>query len=266
MADKSPDPHIKSWQDKTVGHIQFNRPDSKNAISAQMWRDIPELIKKLDQNSEIRTIVLSGAGSDCFSSGADISEFSTNRNSTNAARAYEDLNVRVFEAIANTKKPTIAKVAGFCMGGGLAIALSCDLRIAAENAIFCLPPAKLGLAYPVKAIGQLLSVVSPPIAKEMIFTARRLNALDASRTGLVNEVTTLDQLDNTVETLCQTIAQNAPLTITASKQTIDELHRNRQNPDMDKLAILSAACFDSADYREGQTAFTEKRRPVFKGE
>jgi len=151
------------------------------------------------------------------------------------------------------------------MGGGLAIALSCDLRVAAENAIFCLPPAKLGLAYPIKAIGQLLSVVSPPVAKEMIFTARRLNALDASRTGLVNEVTTLDQLDDTVETLCQTIAQNAPLTITAAKQTIDELYRHRENPDMDKLATLSAACFDSADY-EGQTAFTEKRRPVFKGE
>ena len=264
MADKSSDPHIKSWQDKTVGHIQFNRPESKNAISAQMWRDIPQLIEMFDQNKKIRTIVLSGSG--CFSSGADITEFSANRSNTQAARTYEDLNVRAFEAIANTSKPTIAKIAGFCMGGGLAIALSCDLRVAAENAIFCLPPAKLGLAYPVEGIGQLLSVVSPPVAKEMIFTARRLNALDASRTGLVNEVTTLDQLDDTVEALCQTIAQNAPLTITASKQTIDELHRNRQNPDMKKLHHLSATCFDSQDYREGQTAFTEKRRPVFKGE
>jgi len=266
MAEISNNRHIKSWTDNSVGHIQFNRPQSRNAITTQMWRDIPQLVETLDKNANIRTIVISGAGPDCFSAGADISEFANNRTNPDAARDYEEINVKAFEAISNTSKPTIAKIAGFCMGGGLAVALSCDLRIAAENAIFSLPPAKLGLAYPIEGIGQLLSVVSPPVAKEMIFTARRLNALDASRCGLVNEVTTLDQLEDTVEALCQTIAQNAPLTITASKQTIDELHRNPENPDMEKLAALSATCFDSSDYREGQIAFAEKRRPVFKGE
>ncbi len=266
MAENSNNPHIKSWTDNNVGHLQFNRPQSRNAISAQMWRDIPPLIEKLDQNRAVRTIVISGTGQDCFSAGADISEFANNRTNPDAARDYEKINVKAFAAIANTSKPVIAKIVGFCMGGGLAIALSCDLRIAAENAIFCLPPAKLGLAYPIEGISQLLSVVSPPVAKEMIFTARRLNALDAVRSGLVNEVTTLDQLDDTVEALCADIAQNAPLTISASKQTIDELHRHPENPDMDKLAALSAKCFDSDDYREGQAAFAEKRRPVFKGE
>ncbi len=151
------------------------------------------------------------------------------------------------------------------MGGGLAVALACDLRIAAENAIFSLPPAKLGLAYPIEGIRQLLTVVSPSVAKEMIYTARRINALDASRSGLVNEVTTLDQLDDTVNDLCATIAKNAPLTISASKQTIDELVRHPENPDMEKLTALSSKCFESNDYREGQAAFAEKRLPVFKG-
>jgi len=264
MTENSPTSHIKVWHDKTIAHLQFNRPQSKNAINAQMWQSIAQTIAEQDENPQIRTIVISGAGTDSFSAGADISEFSSNR--TNTARDYENLNVEAFSAITSTKKPTIAMISGFCMGGGLAVALCCDLRIAAENAVFALPPAKLGLAYPISGIAQLLSVVSPPIAKEMIFTARRLNALDASRVGLVNEVTSLDQLTDTVNDLCTTIANNAPLTISASKQTIDELHNNPENPDMAKLKALSDKCFDSQDYREGQTAFTEKRRPVFKGQ
>ncbi|HFC04930.1 MAG TPA: enoyl-CoA hydratase [Rhizobiales bacterium] len=265
MVHNSPPRHIKTWLENSTGHIQFNRPESRNAISAQMWRDIPQLIENFDKNDQVRTIVLSGAGNECFSAGADISEFSTNRTQSNAARQYEALNVAAFTAIANTSKPTIASIAGYCMGGGLAIALSCDLRIAAENAIFCLPPAKLGLAYPLEGIRQLLGVISPPVAKEMIFTGRTFNALDASRSGLVNEVTTLDQLQDTVEALCKTIAQNAPLTIAASKQTIDELHHHPENPDMEKLTALSDQCFASSDYLEGQKAFAEKRKPVFQG-
>lgn len=265
MPENSLSPNIKTWIDQTIGHIQFNRPESRNAISAEMWRSIPQLIEKLDQNNDVRSIVLSGAGSDCFSAGADISEFSANRTNSDAAREYEKINVEAFEAIASTSKPTIAQIAGYCMGGGLAVALSCDLRIAAENAIFSLPPAKLGLAYPIEGIRQLLTVVSPSVAKEMIFTARRLNALDASRSGLVNEVTTLDQLDDTVNDLCTTIAQNAPLTISASKQTINELLSHPEHPDMEKLTSLSSKCFESDDYREGQIAFAEKRKPVFKG-
>lgn len=262
----SPTPHIKIWLDETVGHLQFDRPQSKNAINAQMWNAIPQIITDLDENPAVRTIVISGAGTDSFSAGADISEFSDNRTNTNAARDYEDINVKAFSAITNAKKPTIAMISGFCMGGGLAVALCCDLRIAAENTIFSLPPAKLGLAYPIEGIRQLLTIVSPPIAKEMIYTARRVNALDASRFGLVNEVTSLDQLEDTVENLCVIIARNAPLTITASKQTIDELHARPENPDMVKINALSATCFDSQDYIEGQTAFSEKRHPVFKGE
>jgi len=266
MAKNILTPHINVWIDGTIGHLQFNRPQSKNAISAEMWLAIPQIIASLDENPAVRSIVLSGAGTDSFSAGADISEFSANRTNTQAARDYEEINVSAFAAITKARKPTIAKISGFCMGGGLAVALCCDLRIADETAVFSLPPAKLGLAYPIDGIRQLLSVVSPPVAKEMIFTARRLNALDASRYGLVNQVTALDQLTDTVDHLCSTIADNAPLTIFASKQTIDELHNRPETPDMAKLKALSDTCFDSQDYREGQAAFSEKRRPVFKGE
>jgi enoyl-CoA hydratase/carnithine racemase len=265
MTEISSTQHLKAWQSGPVGYLAFNRPQAKNAITGKMWKAIPQFIEKFDKNTEIRAIVIRGEGTDSFSAGADISEFADNRSDPQAARDYERLNIDAFAAISSAGKPTIAMIYGFCMGGGLATALACDLRIAAENAVFSLPPAKLGLAYPIEGIGQLLSVVSVPVAKEMIFTARRLNALDASRTGLVNDVTPLDMLADTVQELCTTISANAPLTITASKAMIDELHGHRENPDMARLQKLSAKCFDSNDYREGQKAFAEKRRPQFKG-
>lgn len=265
MSEISPTPHIRVWHEDMTAHIQFNRPESRNAVNAEMWKAIPIVFENLGKINNLRSVVVSGAGSECFSAGADISEFANNRTEKGAARLYEKLNVDAFAAISGCKIPTIAMISGFCMGGGMAIALSCDLRIAADNSVFCLPPAKLGLAYPVEGIRQLLAVVSPSVAKEMIFTARRVNALDASRAGLVNEITTIDQLEDTVSDLCRTIAANAPLTVSASKQTIDELHQHPEAADMSKLDALSAMCFDSQDYKEGQLAFAEKRKPVFRG-
>jgi len=261
----SPVKTISCYQQNSVGHIIIQRPETKNAISQEMWAAFPQMITALNQISDIRSIVISGQGDESFSAGADIAEFSVVRADIKTANHYENLNVKAFEAIAQSPKPTIAKIAGICMGGGLAIALACDIRIAADNAIFALPPAKLGLAYPIQGIRQLLAAVPPSIAKEMIFTAKRLNVLEASRNGLVNQVTTVDQLDETVADLCKTIAQNAPLTISASKQMIDELHSHPENPDLTKLQNWSDVCFNSADYTEGQKAFMEKRKPVFKG-
>ncbi len=265
MNEFSPVKTISAYQQGSVGHIIIQRPESKNAISQEMWEAFPQIIAALNDLGEIRSIVISGQGDESFSAGADISEFAIVRANIKTAAHYEDLNVKAFQAIANSPKPTIAKIAGICMGGGLALALACDIRIAADNAVFALPPAKLGLAYPIEGIRQLLAAVAPSIAKEMIFTAKRLNVLEASRNGLVNQVTTIDQLDETVADLCNTIAQNAPLTISASKQMIDELHNNPENPDLTKLQNWSDVCFNSDDYTEGQKAFLEKRKPVFKG-
>ena len=249
----------------SIGWIILNQPNRKNAINAQMWKAIPDLVARLDNHRDVRTIVLRGAGSDCFSAGADITEFTGNRSSLDAARQYEQLNVDAMQSIVSAEKPVIAMINGICFGGGLALAIACDLRLASDNATFCLPPARLGLAYPIEGLRQLLSLVSPPIAKQMLFTAKRLNALEAMRCGLVNEIVSPDMLKDATIDLCNTISTNAPLTISACKHTINELHYNPQNPDMEMLQQLSTRCFESLDYKEGRTAFLEKRQPVFKG-
>ena len=266
MSQISPVPQINAWVDGTIGWLEFDRPEAKNAINADMWRAIPHIMSQLNSDNAVRVIIVRGSGMDAFSAGADISEFGANRSSPESAKDYEQINVDAFKAVSGSAKPTLAMINGFCMGGGLAIALSCDLRIAADNAIFALPPAKLGLAYPIEGIAQLLSVVSPPVAKDMLFTARRLNALQASRAGLVNDVTALAELEEVVRQTAKTISENAPLTIAASKLMINELHANPQNPDIDKLTKASQKCFASKDYAEGQKAFAEKRKPVFTGE
>lgn len=265
MTNISPITEISVKTDGPVARIVLNRPEKNNAINDAMWRALPKIAKTLGHSDEVRVIVITGAGNKAFSAGADISQFTENRSGAEQARAYERLNVEAFSAIEAISKPTIAQISGFCMGGGLALALSCDLRIADDTAVFSLPPAKLGLAYPVQAIRRLLTGISAPFAKEMIYTARRVNALDAYRAGLVNQVIPADQLADTVAEVTATIAANAPLTLAASKATIDEMLLNPQNPDMQKLTRASDKCFTSKDYLEGIAAFTQKRRPKFTG-
>jgi enoyl-CoA hydratase/carnithine racemase len=153
-------------------------------------------------------------------------------------------------------------IRGFCIGGGLALALACDLRIAAENAAFALPPAKLGLAYPIDGLRDLLNAVSPAFAKEMLFTGRRYTAAEALKAGLVHRVIAADRLEQETREFSTEISENAPLTIKASKRAIDALSGRRISDD---LAELAAACFASDDYAEGQRAFLEKRKPRFTG-
>ncbi|HTN96740.1 MAG TPA: enoyl-CoA hydratase-related protein, partial [Nordella sp.] len=178
------------------------------------------------------------------------------------ARDYEALNGRAFAAFRATAKPAVAMISGFCIGGGLALALACDLRIAAEDALFALPPARLGLAYPVDGLRDLLHAVSPAFAKEMLFTARRYTAAEALKAGLIHQVVAKDRLEAETQALAAEIADNAPLTLKASKRAIDQL---AGRPVGDDLAALAAACFASADYAEGQRAFLEKRKPRFTG-
>ena len=261
---KTPDERIKAWREGPVGWLMLDRPERANALDTKMWQALSAAVRLLD-NDPVRVIVIRGQGDAAFAAGADISEFGTTRSDAEAARAYEALNVEAFSAIAGVKVPVIAMISGYCLGGGLAVALCCDIRLAGDNAVFALPPARLGLAYPVEGLRQLLAAVSPAVAKEMIFTARRLNALEAMRCGLVNDVVAQTQLEETVREMALAIAGNAPLTIRASKQAIDELSRRPQDPDIARLEKLSGECFDSDDYAEGQAAFLEKRQPVFKG-
>lgn len=228
-----------------------------------MWAAIPPVMKLLDDSVDVRVIVIRGAGREAFAAGADISEFAAARADADAAQHYEALNGAAFAAIRGTARPVIAMIEGFCIGGGLAIALACDLRVTGASGIFALPPARLGLAYPVDGLRDLLAAVIPAIAKEMIFTARRLDAAEALQVGLVNRVAA--DVEREARALCAEIADGAPLTIMASKRAIDAIAGSPAALSAGELARLAAQCFDSADYAEGRAAFLEKRKPVFRG-
>ncbi len=255
-------PYVKAWREGAVGHVMFDRPDRRNALNRDMWAALPDLIAALDGDPETRVLVLQGAGSEAFAAGADISEFAQERANPDQARDYAALNGKAFAALRDSAKPIIAKIQGFCIGGGLALALAADIRIAADNAVFSLPPARLGLAYPIEGLRDLLHAVSPAVAKEMLFTARRIKAEEALRAGLIHRVVAPDALAGEVAGLCAEIGENAPLTIKASKRAIDSLAGRAVPEDPGRLAAL---CFASADYAEGQRAFLEKRKPRFTG-
>ena len=259
----SPTPLIQSFIIGSTGWIVLNRAERRNSLNAEMWAAIPPLMKTLDGHADVRAIVIRGAGAEAFASGADISEFDQARNDATAAARYERLNGEAFASIRGAARPVIARIQGFCIGGGLAIALACDLRVADASAVFALPPARLGLAYPLDGLRDIAATIGPSAAKEMIFTARRLKADEALRIRLVDRVAA--DIDAEIDTLCADIAQGAPLTITHAKKAIDFLVRRPGHDDDAEVAWLAARCFDSEDYAEGRTAFMEKRKPVFRG-
>lgn len=249
-----------------VGYLIIDRPERKNALSFEMWKEVAKLIREFGANKDLRVAVLRGAGSLPFCSGADISEFETVRANAEGARAYEDANVVAFEAIAACPLPTIAMIRSFCIGGGMGLAAACDLRIASESAEFGIPPGRLGLAYPPSAIQYIVAAIGPSNAKDMLYTARRVKAPEAEKLGLINRLVAEDALESEVEKLANSIAENAPLSLKAGKLAIN--HAAGYDFANDVKAVKDAAdrCFDSADYREGRSAFLEKRKARFTGE
>ncbi len=255
---------VRLEKDGAIGWIIMDQPARHNALTATMWRSLPALIGKAEADGAVRVIVLRGAGGKAFCAGADISEFDTVREG-GAASEYDALNQAAFDAVAGSGKPVIAMIQGFCLGGGLALALCCDLRVAAEDAQFSLPPAKLGLGYHPRWIKPLLACVSPASAKELLFTGERFGYSHALRMGLINRVFQPEKLEPGVRALAQTIAENAPLTIHAAKRTIDAFAADLSAETMQALMDLVAKCSASEDYAEGRRAFREKRKPDFKG-
>jgi enoyl-CoA hydratase/carnithine racemase len=259
----SPTPHIDAFVDGSIAWLVLNRPERRNAIDTAMWTAIPTLMKLFDDSADAKAIVIRGAGGDAFAAGADILEFEAARADAAAAQHYEQINGEAFAAIRSTAKPVIAMIEGFCIGGGLAVALACDLRLASHSAVFALPPARLGLAYPLDGLRDLVAAVGLSAAKEMIFSARRLTASDAQRIGLVEHVS--DRVETDVRALCVEIAAGAPLTLTHSKRALDAIAGRPGHITEAEVASLAARCFDSADYAEGRAAFLEKRKPKFLG-
>lgn len=255
---------VRLEKDGALAWIVIDQPAKLNALTAAMWDSLPAIVAEADGDASIRVIILRGAGRKAFSAGADISEFDTAREG-GAARAYDALNHAAFDALSGAAKPVIAMIEGFCLGGGLGLALCCDLRVAAEGAQFSLPPAKLGLGYHPRWIKPLLACVSAASAKELLFTGDRFGTHEALRMGLLNRVTPPEALEAEVRALAMTIAANAPLTIRAAKRAIDAFAATLAAETMADLAEMADRCLTSEDYAEGRRAFRERRKPQFQG-
>lgn len=250
--------------DGPIGWMTFNKPSRRNAVSLDMWEAMPEILARFESDPAVRVIVLKGAGDVAFVSGADISQFEKTRSNPEVNAHYDATLERATQALAECSKPTIAMIRGWCIGGGMAIAVSCDLRIATEGSKFGIPAARLGLGYGAPGVRKLMDLVGPSNTKEIFFTARHFSAHEAQIMGLVNRVVADAELEAYTRQYCATIGENAPMTMKTLKRTVAELLKGDAG-DMAVCAEMIQACFDSEDFIEGRRAFMEKRRPVFKG-
>ena len=248
-----------------VGIMTFNNPEKHNAVSFEMWEAAEKILDGFVANPEVRVIVLTGAGGKAFVSGADISKFDSERASEEAVQRYNALVDKVYSRIYQMPKPTIAMIRGYCIGGGLNLAICCDMRYATEGSRFSLPAAKLGLGYGYNGLRRYIETIGPVATKEIFYTARQLTAAEAFRWNMVNQVVADDALETTVMDIANTIAGNAPLTVATVKRSTIEILKNDDQQDVDKCAEMVKACFASNDYREGRKAFLEKRKPQFTG-
>lgn len=248
-----------------IGWLVFNNPERRNAVSVDMWRAIPDVMHSFTEDERIRVIILTGTGDRAFVSGADISEFGKTRATAEDNAAFRKQSGAAGATIALSAKPTIAMIRGACIGGGLATALNCDLRVAETGARFGIPAAKLGIGYPFAGVARLVALVGPAHAKALLFTARHFGAEAAQAMGLVNEVVAPAALEAHVQALALEIAANAPLSIFAAKLAIDTAVKDPKDRDLAAVEAAVARAMASEDFREGSRAFLEKRRPRFQG-
>lgn len=258
-------PSLRLEKDGALAWIIADNPARMNALTAEMWRTLPEHVSAAVGDPDVRVIILRGSGVKAFSAGADISEFESARSGDSAA-SYDALNDAAFNALISCPKPVIAMIHGFCLGGGLGIALCCDLRIADDASQYAIPAAKLGIGYNARWVRPILNAIPPARAKELLFTGRRFRSAEAEAMGLVNRLVATSELETATRALAAEIAGNAPLSVAAAKRVIDEIARHPEAPDMAALDAAVAQCFASSDYAEGRRAFLEKRKPHFKGE
>lgn len=256
---------ILAEADGEIGWLTFNQPERRNAMSMEMWQGVGDAMEAFQADEAIRVVVMRGAGGKAFVSGADISEFDAHRASAEQKRHYAAINARGNRALHVFDKPLLAMIQGFCIGGGLAVALTADIRIATPESVFGIPAAKLGLGYEYPGLAGLARLVGPSVARDILFSARFLPADEALRVGLINRIVPVEQLEPEVRAYAALIARNAPLTVRAAKAALDEWEKEPATRDLARVDALVNACFDSEDYAEGRRAFAEKRPPQFHG-
>ena len=249
-----------------IGWLIFNRPEKLNALSTALWSAIPEGLAELEADPEIRVIVVRGAGERAFSAGADIGEFKNNDRTTEDQAPKENRGslFHVLDGLAHCTKPTIAMIHGVCMGGGCAAALSIDLRVASEDAVFAITPARLGLGYSFEGIERAVQELGPANARYLLITAGTVDAQKALEMGLVQEVHAPDELESATRALAMRVAQNAPKTIRAVRESIRQSVLPPEDRQLEIVNGLIRECFESEDFKEGVRAFAEKRKPRFK--
>src|SRR5215510_9447526 len=237
-------PKMLTAKEGPLGWITFNQPEKRNAVSQEMWQMVPDIVKDLEEDGEIRVIILRGAGDQAFVAGADISQFKDRRRNMDDELEYRRVSGRGSQSLTNIRKPLLAMIHGYCVGGGVGIAITCDLRIASDSARFGVPAARLGLGYHYHGMEKLMKLVGPAYTKEIFFTARTdFSAQDALRMGLVNQVVPAAELEQFTRDYAQRIAQNAPLTLRSAKTTVEQLLRPVDDRDLSLLDRLIADCF-----------------------
>jgi enoyl-CoA hydratase len=265
MDDVTKTDKMLARKDGGVGYVIFNNPERHNAVSLDMWDATSRILEGFANDEDVRVVVLTGAGGKAFVSGADISKFESERATLEATRRYNASVEKAYTGIQQFAKPTIAMIRGYCIGGGVGLAVCCDLRICSDNSRFAVPAAKLGLGYSYAGLRRLVDVVGPAFAREIFFTARQFDAEEASRMGLINRVVPEAELEAYVKNYAETIAANAPLTVKAVKYIIGEVMKDESTRNLARCAELVEQCFASNDFIEGRRAFMEKRKPAFTG-
>lgn len=248
-----------------IGRMIFNNPERHNAVSLEMWDAAAEILNDFANDPSIRVVVLAGSGGKSFVSGADISKFEKERGSREAVDHYNERVAKAYKSVNYFPKPTIAEVNGYCIGGGLGLAVSCDIRFCSAKSKFGLPAAKLGLGYGFDALRRLVDAIGPGAARDIVFTGRQVDSEEALRIGLVQKIVAEEELTDFVTKYADSIAANAPLTVKSMKYIINETLKNETARDLARCQSLVDAAFASEDYKEGRRAFMEKRKPQFEG-